>query len=256
VKKWAVIILSLAMLPAHVCMASSILSIDFSGAELEVPLAPGTDTPLQPGYVGWSGPYLGNPGSDYNETRQFNAGFGIAGMVSVTLRSDALFFRDYDPIVGGPFVDLSPLLSDSILMNQPGSIFLTFDSLLPGTYAMTSFHHDTRFGSTFIPFDIILTDSLVNNQTLFSGLDTTGGTSPSSVLIATYGFTVLGGSPVVIEFSGQAQLARHMAINGFQLERTGPPAPVPEPSSLSLLAMGLLLLPAVIAFRRRWHTYR
>ena len=63
--KWAVMIVSLVLLPAHVCMASSssILSIDFSGAELnlEVPLTPGTDTPLQPGYVGWSGPYLGNP---------------------------------------------------------------------------------------------------------------------------------------------------------------------------------------------------
>jgi hypothetical protein len=250
-KKWAAIVGSLVMLSGNVCMASSLLSIDFSGADLEIPLAPGTDTPLQPGYVGWSGPYLGNPGSDYNETRQFSAGFGIAGVVNVTLRSDGLFFRDYDPIVAGPFVDLSPLLSDSILRNQPGSIFLTFDSLLPGTYAMTSFHHDTEFGSTFVPFDIILTDSLVTNQTLFSGLDTTGGTSPSSVLIANYGLTVLGGSPVVIEFSGQAELARHMAINGFQLERTGPPAPVPEPSSLLLFAMGLLLLPTVNPFRRR-----
>ena len=119
----------------------------------------------------------------------------------MTVISDGLFFRDYDPIVAGPF--LAPrraLLSDSILRNQPGSIFLTFNSLRDGVYAMTSFHHDTRFGSTFVPFNIILTDGLVTNRTLFSGLDTTGGTSPSTALMVDYAFTVVGGSSVTVEF--------------------------------------------------------
>ena len=217
-----VMVLSVGVtLSSQVCMAASpILSIDFSGAESEIEFQPGDDTPLQPGYVGWAGPYIGNPGSDYNETRNFAADFGVGGVVSVTVMSDGLFFRDYEPIVAGPFLAQSALLSDSILRNRPGSIFLTFNSLRDGVYAMTSFHHDTRFGSTFVPFNIILTDGLVTNQTLFSGLDTTGGTSPSTVLKEDYSFTVVGGSSVTVEFAGQAQNGQHMSINGFQLQRT------------------------------------
>lgn len=57
-------------LSSQVCMAANpILSIDFSGTETEIVSQPGDDTPLQPGYVGWAGPYFGNPGSDYNETK-------------------------------------------------------------------------------------------------------------------------------------------------------------------------------------------
>ena len=57
---------ALALCLPSATYAAPILSIDFSGAELniEIPMQPGTDTPLQPGYVGWAGPYFGNPGSD------------------------------------------------------------------------------------------------------------------------------------------------------------------------------------------------
>jgi hypothetical protein len=44
-------------------MASSTLWIDFGGSE--------TDGPVQSGYVEWAGPYVGNPGLNYNETRSF-----------------------------------------------------------------------------------------------------------------------------------------------------------------------------------------
>ena len=214
-------LLSGAVQGTSVSEPSSILSIDFSGTATEVSGAPGDDTPLQSGYVGWAGPYEGNPGLNYNETRTFATAFGIGGVVNVTVKSDGLFFRDYEPIAAGPFLAQSALLSDSILRNQPGSIFLSFTSLKDGVYGMTSFHHDTRFGSTFVPFNIILTDGLVTDQTLFAGLDTTGGTAPSSITKAEYTFTVVAGSTVTIEFSGQAQPGQHMSVNGFQLQRIG-----------------------------------
>lgn len=88
---------------------------------------------------------------------------------------------------------------------------------------------------------IILSDGLVTNQTLFSGLDTTDGTSPSHITMPDYKFTVLRGSSVTVEFAGQAQPNEHMAINGFQLQKV---SRVPEPSSLLLLAVGLIGLAA------------
>ena len=255
-KIWALIVGCIVVLTSQVCVAGPILSVDFSGTEIEIVGQPGTDTPLQSGYVGWAGPYFGNPGSDYNETRSFGADFGVGGFADLTVQSDGLFFRDYNPIVGGAFLAQSALLSDSILRNQPGSIFLSFDSLRDGVYAMTSFHHDTirtisTDPGTFVPFDIILTDGLVTNQTLFSGLDTTEGTSPLTVTMVNYTFTVVGGSSVIVEFAGQAQFNEHMSINGFQLQRTGDaPNPIPEPSTMLLLASGLIGL-GLIRRRRK-----
>ena len=237
---------------AQTAFGDTILLIDFgSDSTEEGQPSPG---PMQAGYVEWSGPYVGNPGLAYNETRSYEADFGIAGVVNVNVMSDGLFFRDYEPIVGGPFVDQSALLSDSILRNQPGSVFLSFSNLRNGVYSMTSFHHDTRHGSTFVPFDIILTDEFVSNMTVFSGLDTTGGTSPSTITTANYTFAVRGPSTVIVEFAGQAQIARHMSINGFQLERVGPAA-VPETSSLLLLASGLAMVIAVGPMRRLRETF-
>lgn len=226
------------VLSSQVCLA---LSIDFSGTETQVTGTPGDDTPLQSGFTAWAGPYAGGAGLNYNETRSFAADFGVGGTVNVTVQSDGLFFRDYQPIVGGVFLSQSALLSDSILRNQPGSIFLTFNSLTDGVYSLTSFHHSTFGFSTFVPFNIILSDGLVANQTLFSGLDTSDGTSPSSITMPTYGFTVVNGSSVTVEFAGQALPNEHMAINGFTLERT---ASVPEPSSLLLLGLGLAMFGA------------
>jgi hypothetical protein len=73
--------------------ANATLLIDFSGRD-------GTD-PLQSGFAGWAGPEVGNPGSNYNETRTFASTAGVAGSLDLTVRSDGLFFRDYDPITTG-----------------------------------------------------------------------------------------------------------------------------------------------------------
>jgi hypothetical protein len=141
---------------------------------------------------------------------------------------------------------LNALLSDSILRNRPGSIFLDFDGLLDGVYSFTSYHHDTQFGSTLIPFDVIVSDGLVASETLLSGLDTSGGTAPTNITTATIAFSVVSGSSVTVEFSGLAQNAQHMSVNGFQLSRTGevPGHLIPEPITQLLLTMGLLCIGA------------
>ena len=50
--------------------ASTELWIDFGG---------GGGDPLQPDYVAWTGPYFGNPGINYDETRSFGVDLGVGG---------------------------------------------------------------------------------------------------------------------------------------------------------------------------------
>jgi len=87
-----------------------------------------------------------------NETRSFGADFGVGGVVDVTVRSDGLFFRDYDPIVGGAFLAQSSLLSDNILRNRPGSIFLSFDSLMDALLLFWPSTSTRRFPSLVGPY--------------------------------------------------------------------------------------------------------
>jgi len=194
--------------------------------------------PLQNGYVGWVGPHVGNPGVDYNETRSFSSDFAVGGSFDLNITSDGLFFRDYGftPSSGSPFVSQTNLLADNINRNQPGSIVFTFSRLASGDYTMLTFHHDSWFGTTAVPFDITVMDAL-GTRTVASGLDTSGGYDPSVITTALFAFTVGENGDATITFdTNSAGFTEHMAINGFQL--TG--AAVPIPPALYLFGSGLL----------------
>ena len=191
--------------------------------------------PLQEGFFAWTGPETGD-GISYDETRTFDADFAADGWLDVNVSSEGLFFRDY-PSVTGSFASQSNLLSDSILINAPGSIAISFSGLAAGRYQITTYHHDTLFGDTFIPFDISVADATGTN-TVASGLDTSGTTSPTSITTAMFSFTAGLDGLATIEFaSNAAALAQHMSINGFQL--TGAAVSVPEPGTLALFGIGL-----------------
>ena len=92
----------------------------------------------------------------------------------------------------------------------------------------------------------LCTQTFARHQTLFSRLETTVGTSPSTITKPNYPFASVGGSTVFVEFPGQAQSNERMASNEFRLGRA------PGFSSLLLLA-GLVLLVTLFAYR---HTNR
>lgn len=197
------------------------------------------DDPLQDGYVGWVGPHTGNPGLDYNETRSFNADFALDGTFDLNITSDGLFFREYGftPSSGSPFVSQTNLLADNINRNQPGSIVFTFSGLAPGSYIMNTFHHDSLYGSTIVPFNINVSDAL-GARTVASSLDTSGGYDPDAITTALFDLTVGTNNLATITFfTNYADGGEHMSINGFQL--TGA-ATIPLPPALHLFGAGLL----------------
>jgi hypothetical protein len=217
------------------------IGIDF-GCSTATPPHPdcieGVD-PLQTGYAGWVEPYTGSPGFDYNETRSFSGDFAVGGTFDLNITSDGLFFRDYGftSDVNSPFASSANLLADDINRNQPGSIAFTFGGLAPGSYTMESFHHDSEFGTTTVPFDIIVMDAL-GTRTVASGLDTSGGFDPTAITTALYAFTVgASGAATIIFDTDNAGNTEHMSVNGFQL--TGAAA-VPIPAATWLFGSGLL----------------
>ena len=196
------------------------------------------DDPLQSGYTAWTGPHSGGS-ANYNVTRSFTAGFGDSGTFDLTVTSTALYFRDYSALTG-TYASQSNLLSDGILRNQPGSIVFTFSGLTAGDYSMQSFHHDSDFGTrNTVPFDITVADAM-GISIVASGIDTSGGTSPTAITTALYTFIVGEAGTASITFNYPTSLPgdgiKHMTINGFQLTDV---APVPLPAGVWLLLSAL-----------------
>ena len=150
----------------------------------------------------------GNP----DHARTFATPLGVAGTVDVTI-GGYTHFRDYMAVSGGPYVGQSSLLSDMVLRNADGTMKLTLDALRPGTYDITTYHHNTQLGGGTI--DIALTDAAVTGQTLFTDVPVTNGPAPASITTRT--FPILAdGSPVSVDFLGGAE-SQHNTFNGFEL---------------------------------------
>ncbi len=183
-------------------------------------------------------------------TQSFAHPLGSAGMVDVTIAGQCCY-RDYAPATGS-FAPLSDLLSDSPLLNAPGTLTLTLGDLADGRYEITTIHHTTQFGPSerppATPFDIELTDAKFTDALILTGL-TMSDNNSDQLSLATFEIQVSGGSPVVIDFirGGNQGDGDHFALSGFSI-RQAPPAAVPEPATLGLLGFGAF---ALLGRRRR-----
>ncbi len=216
-------------------------SIVFNGFELSEPVvepvtpvplrvdfSQGTDTPLQQGFEGFSS-------NDANpRTLAYANAAATDGTIEVTL-SGQTHFRDYNTITGGPFLGQSDLLSDSTLRTTDGVMTLTLGDLEPGTYEITTYHHSTQYDDGV--FDLYLTDSVVTESLLFSGVIIPDDSrTPTEITTLTFTF-VSDGSDVAIDMDKTG--GRQFKFNGFELSAVAAES-VPEPSTFALAALALM----------------
>ena len=194
------------VLLAGVASAQSPLKIDFSRMPDE--------QPLQDGWLAFVG-----EGTDiFTESYPSNELAGPDQTVMVTIEGNT-HWRDYRAATGD-FEPLSDLLSDGPLCNAPCTMIVTLENLLDGSYLLTAYFHTTQFGPQdgrpFTPFEIRLTDGLVNDALIdaekFMSDDTSDELSTEEIP-----FTVVDGSPVQLILEKLSPTNDHMALPGFEL---------------------------------------
>ena len=153
-------------------------------------------------------------GANPPRIRGYYASFAADTTAQVTV-SGYTQFRDWAAVDGGPHAGLSPILSDSVLRDSPGTMELKLGSLRFGVYEMTTYHHSTEFdGATF---DIRLADSVGIDQAIATGLRVSTGTAPDDVTTSTFRF-ITTGDTVAIRFpTADADSDAHFAVNAFDL---------------------------------------
>ncbi len=160
---------------------------------------------------------------------------GVAGSVDVTV-SAIQGWRDRGDMPDS--IGLAALSEDFAFSWD--RMQLTLDDLVAGQYTITTYHHDYTSNWADFDIDVDLSDAF-GLRTVATDISAgNGATDPSFV---TFNFLADGINPVVIGFTPDSGIAM---LNGFSLARA-----VPEPSSLSLLALGLLGLCMTTGRRKR-----
>ena len=134
-------------------------------------------------------------------------------------------WRDYRSVSSGPHKELSNLLSDSVFSNNGGTITISLSGLEVGHYQMTTYHHATE-GHGNTSYNLRKTDATGTDQLQFSGIKSSGGSSPLE--ITTRSFTLIvdqNDSTVSVKVGPGGSNGNHMAINGFVLGKVTGTAP-------------------------------
>lgn len=137
-------------------------------------------------------------------------------------------------------------IGEDLVKNNSGIIRLTLGNLAAGSYEMTSYHRDL-FDDQTDEIHIFVDEGAGYFERLVFGETTTGADisvdALSTALIqssaATFSFTSDGINPVRIVFDGRfGNSFNQAALSGFSIRV----APVPEPASISLLAVSAMAL--------------
>lgn len=192
---------------------------------LRVDLAPGTssDPDVQHGFL----PF----GSSGGTTQGFSSFMGIAGTVTVTIGAadGVVDWRDRGQMTV-PLADLA----EEFALDRTG-LQLVLDDLQAGEYFITTYHHDRGYG--WGPIDIDISDARGAGRPVATDFAMSTGVATDPACVSFF-FTADGMNPVTIDFTTAGLSFDHeiALLNGFALSY------IPEPTSLTLLAGGLLAL--------------
>lgn len=152
----------------------------------------------------------GNPA----HTRSYYAPFAVDETAQVTV-GGYTHFRDSAAVNDGPHTGFSPILSDGVVRDSPGTMEMKLDDLRFGIYEITTYHHSTEFAGA--SFDIRLGDSFGIDRGIAAGLQVSSGTAPAEITSSTFQFVTTGDSVAVRFPTTDADSDTHFALNAFDL---------------------------------------
>ncbi|MEX2212624.1 MAG: PEP-CTERM sorting domain-containing protein [Phycisphaeraceae bacterium] len=138
---------------------------------------------------------------------------------------------------GSDLVDLG----EDFVKNNGGIIRVTLDNLAAGAYEITSYHKDSGFAQSeaigiFVDTGAGYVDTLALGNASFNTAVGTLTTDQVAMTSATFSFFTDGSGPVRIVFDGRLANDTEVPLSGLSIML----APVPEPATLSLLALGMV----------------
>lgn len=202
-------------------------------------------------YLDWQQWTAGWDGQRVDVNRSFNADFADVGsQVNIRFASQYIYTRNYHVIGSGPYASMSNLLSDKFLMNSMNKMRFYIMNLEAGDYELTSYHHDTLSGNGATRFNLEISDADRSEQTIFTDVRTTGGTSPGSITTLTYQFRIDETGEMNFLMRGNPSGGDHMSINGFELTQLSTPAP-PAPAIPAPLAAAACVTLGLVRILRR-----
>ena len=215
-------VVSLLVQSSHATLADFMVDI---GVADPVTFGSASPNDVQPGFFDFSVAHQSaTPGiRDFNIVGVSPVSRAINGtVVTITApQATGAVYEDNAPDVAHAFGDL---IEDGI-QAMGSDIEIRLTNLSAGSYDVMTWHHSALARATSDPFNILVNTGS-GFQTVATGLQTSFGTSPSSVTTAMFNFQSSGVSDVLIVLDGSVSPVVSPYLNGFSV------AAVPEPSTL------------------------